>query len=410
MKRKIEFEAWLRDGVGLEKDGEFEILSREGAKERISVLINAEEFEKAALIAKQLSKPIELTANRERKSVRVPFTTYLKLVEGALRENTSLDSYISKVLKKDLDDILARLKKRENVRRDKIEFLEDCFSKFYKERMSNSNEESRIKEEGTSYASRDQYTPSIDMPPNWEKVARKAIVDMRKDVIEKFSSSVDARVLEKYLDLTYVDEIFYEYILPETRPEIFLKNGKLIFKFSIDDFPYVPGSTEYEEIREEFGFEAIWALEKSIGDWAFSEDADTYWEIEEIFLETEIGATDDGKLIVNGIVVDPEDRELKTVRQHFNRTYEEEIVKAKEELSKYLEREKFDEVEKLSHLLEKLYNKKKRTDFALDLIAALLGKTQLVTFTLPQCLLYAWEAYGTDLTRIVFPKKEAVEK
>lgn len=97
-----------------------------------------------------------------------------------------------------------------------------------------------------------------------------------------------------------------------------------------------------------------------------------------------------------------DDPELKNIRQHSLKDYDNEIDKMKKELFKHLQNEDFEEVAKFSKILERASNKRERVNFAIDLIALLLKRTQVVTFSLPECLLYAWEAYGEhDLSRYI---------
>ena len=160
-------------------------------------------------------------------------------------------------------------------------------------------------------------------------------------------------------------------------------------------------------IKEEFGYEAIITINKSFDDRAFADvDVDSPIDVYNVtFLEAEISVTDDGKLIIMDVQVDEDDPELKSIKQLLSKDFDDDIAETKEELSEHLQDEEFEEVTRLSQRLELLSNVKERENFAVDLIATLLKRTQVVTFSLPECLLYAWEAYGeTDLSKYFFKK------
>lgn len=408
LDKKILFEAWLRDSVFIEhSDGDLETLPREGIKERIEELINSGEYAKANLVAKQLSNPIKLTTSKKKKSVRVPFTTYIKLVDNALRQNISLNGYVSNLVKMSLTEIVSELKKREDVKQDRIRILES--------RLSDENKKSE-----DVYASRLSYSPFLAMPDNWKSIAMRVVEEARKKFMESHED-VNPEALQKWLEITYQDDLLPTDI-DEAQPEIFLRNGKLTFTFGLKLFSHSPRQKDYsggiddkDIIMENFGEDAVKAIQKSVGDWAFKdlsyyphlrdEAAKKGPQYNEPFLEAEIGITTDGKLTIVGIQVTEDDPELKGIRQHILKDYDDEIAEEKKELYTRLQNEDFDEVAKLSKALEELSNKREQANFAIDLIALLLKRTQVVTFSLPECLLYAWEAYGEhDLFKLVFEK------
>jgi len=398
LDKKNLFEAWLRDSVWIEhSDGHPEIIPRERIKEKIEAFINSGEYAKANVVAKQLSNPIKLTTNKKRKSVRVPFTTYVKLVENSLRQNVSLEGYVSNLVKKSLIKTVSDLKKREDVKRDRVEFLEDCLSG----KIKPSSDESSLYER---YAPRGNYGLSLEMPDNWETITKKAVAEARKEFVEAHETEVDPDILNRYLDLIYEEEFFNENLY-ETRPEItFSKNGNLILKLEMNLPAHIVSEETYNEILEEFGGAAIEAIEKAIGKEAFEVSAAPLSYIEEA-VETEIGITDDGKLTIGGIQVSDDDPELKNLRQPILKDYDDEITNTKKELSSSLQNDDFNAVARLSKTLEELSNRRERVNFVFDLIALLLKRTQVVTFSLPECLLYAWEAYGEhDLSRYIFMK------
>ena len=220
------FEAWLRDGVFIEhSDGRLEILSRKEAKERIEEFINSGEYERATSVAKQLSTPIKLITRMKRKSVRVPFLTYIKLVEGALKNNISLHGYVSNLVRENLVKTVSKLKKRDDVKRDRVELLESCLSEEHKRDSGKG-----------SYMSRSSYSPSLTyVPNNWSHIAEKIVEEVIGKRIIEAHKEVNPEILQRWLEILYPNprpDVFAIDEMPD--PEVSLKNGKLTFTFGVD--------------------------------------------------------------------------------------------------------------------------------------------------------------------------------
>ena len=145
-------------------------------------------------------------------------------------------------------------------------------------------------------------------------------------------------------------------------------------------------------------------MEKVVS-WVFSDSFGDGWEIENKLFEATLEVNSKGDLLIDDTPV----RDIENELDKFSKTNEEEFEKTRNELTDALHRGDFQKVEELSEELEHLKRNFEWIRFFLELLISLnKGKTQVVSFSAPDCLIALWEAYGDTDLKSVFNVEEAM--
>jgi len=407
--RKVLFESWLRNMIAVKRGDSFVFLTVDDAEKKLKDLIESGKFADAAIIAEQLHNQSSLNQSflnekLKRTSIRVSLATYIKIVQEALKNDVSVSKIVEDLLIEDVERALDSLSRREDVDRNKIVQLRNLLSKFSDENINGALQKN------TSaifrrYSAREEYYISVDLPESWISLAAEAVEEMQEDFIEDYVSKIEEEILRKYLEITYREDIYKMNILNDEKPLITLRDGDLILEFGIHTFPHVSDKTTKDRMTEEVGHEAVKKFEDVVGQWVLEEG--TGLNYEKIFFEAKIKVEGDKILFSpNYPIEDPKFYTLEDLKKMIDQLYEDEIKGLKEEVLKSLENRDFERVKKKTKSLAKMDKVKKRVDFTIEELYKLAHKTQVITFSLPECLLYVWQTYGTtDIDKLLDQKK-----
>jgi len=392
IQKDLIFEAWLRNGVVVKEDGRFKVLSFDEANARLKDLIENGKFEEAAVIAEQLKNQHYFSDKVKRTSIRVPFVTYLKVAEKALRNKVSISKLVESLLIKDIARVLDNLSNKKDFNAKKIAQLRHVLSGFLKAQKTPRSAADYLR----SYAARGAYRLSLDFPESWREIALEAVEEMREDFIDNYRSEIDEEILRKYLEITYQESIFEINILNDEKPFITLENGELILEFGIHSFPHVSDEMTKEKMIEEEGYETMKKFEEVIGEGTLEGDAIPPQSYEKIFYKVAV-KIEGSKILFSPRhpIENPSFFELEDLKLMIEETYEKEVKALKEDTLKLLENKKFKNVAEKTKQLSRLNKDKKRIDFTFIILSKLFSRSQVITFSLPECLLYTWQTYGT---------------
>jgi hypothetical protein len=406
-KHQALFEAWLTGGVPVSENGVYMVLSVDKVKKRIKELIEKENFTSAKELAERLKAEISFTEKGISRSVRVSFPIYAKLVNLSFQRNVELSTLIKTLVAEDVKGILHALSKRKDVKQDKVNFLEKTLKTW---QLSLWKKKSIPK----------TYEPLTPFFPLMTKRLVELALDKALTEIRYECSDIPPEALERYFEnidikktIKVSQEEYPDLISVSLEPS---KNNTFVIavQFTLLLF-FRTNANEYlafrKEIRTEFGDDVVNHLEDAfnidlgvIDEQLSDESLGSYLDVNILSLPLKV---EHGVLRINDVVVTPSMKIQEDLKKKFLSQSKKNLERLKIQLNQALEREKFEDVAKISDRLVSLKRNYELTDYALGLISRLFrGKTQVVSFRAPEVIVRAWEAYGrTDLYQIMFLEK-----
>lgn len=390
-KQQAFFEAWLQDGFYYKQNGSYYVVSKHEAKNRIKKFIDKKDFASVKGIAEQLKSPITLSNKSISKSLRVPFVSYAKLVELALKQKTSLSTLVRDTVIKDLRKFLVNATKRKDISSKRLNMFQNAFETWQKESLE------------AEQSPKDSYSPSIIYYPHVSKELFRVILEKGIEQIRKECSALPSTVLDKYVKVDWestINELYVdwpEYLDQNIRLN---KNGQLVLDIISSAFAILDMNLEdYEALNREvsnlYGSKTIQTLKGALDiDEEFFDDETEklpiFFRLNLVSIPFEIAH---GALLINNVVMKDEhsDDEIKL---RYKENKDKQLVIMKSRLEKALKQEDWDVVSTVSDNIVQVEKDYELREYSLQIALKLFHKTQVISFRAPEVIVRAWEAYG----------------
>ena len=390
-KQQALFEAWLQDGFYYKQNGSYYVVSRHEAKNRIKKFIEKKDFTSVKDIAEQLKSPVTLSNKSISKSIRIPFVSYAKLVELALKQKTNLSTLVRNAMVKDLRKFMMNAKKRKDVSSERLNLFRNAFETWQKE--SSEAEQSP----------RDSYSPSIIYYPYMSKELFRATLEKAIEQDRKKCSAIPSIVLGKYLKVDWestINELYDdwpEYLDQNMRLN---QNGQLVLDIIFSPVAVLDMNLEEytalnREISNQYGPETIKSLKDALGiDEEFfadeTEKLPIFFRLNLLSIPLEIAH---GTLVITNVVVKDE-RSGDEIKRLYMEDKDKQSAILKSRLDKGLKQEDWDVVSTVSDSIIQVEKDYQLREYCLGIAFKLFFKTQVISFRAPEVIVRAWEAYG----------------
>lgn len=390
-KQRAFFEAWIQDGLYYKQDKSYHVVTKEAAKNRVRKFIEKGDFASVKDIAEQFKSPVTLSERNIAKSLRVSFLTYAKLVESALKQETSLSTLVRNIMVKDLGKFTADAKNRKDVVLERLNLFRNAFKNWQKDSLK------------AGHSPRASYSPSNIYYPYMSKELIRTILDKAFEEIKSSCSSVPAEVLDRYLEVDWEESIKE---LHENWPEFFdlnmhlNQNGQLVLNISYSPYAILDMNLEeYEvlnrEMSNKYGSEAIKTLNDVLNiDKEFFDDETqklpTFLRVNLISIPLEIARE---ALLVNSVAMKGE-HSYDKIKRLYKESKDEHVATMKSRLDKGLKQEDWEVVSTVSDNVVQIEKDYQLRDYGLEIAFRLFRKTQVISFRAPEVIVRAWEAYG----------------
>ncbi len=395
-ERAAQFLAWLKDGVPVEAGSrKFWVFSRGEAKERLKELISEERYVEAKEFARALSQTYLPSAKYVTKSFRVSFPSYLWLVKRASEERTTFTELIRSFMASELEQILRNLNSTSESSQyptEKLREVEDALKEWRKQDVKDRAQTLRLQM---------PYFPEMSLTL-WEACIEEIIEStLRKGSIAGFEEET-----RKLLAQTRIPDEVTIRCLHETYPEhlqaeLVRSNSDLSLEFNFRFMAWGPLNKDHraiaaqDELNEVFGQDKLEQL-LIILNLPFREEKPSWFKMN--LLSGKIALLESKEVFFNGVEI-PAKRNQKGWENFIIkilRMFKDETEKVKEQLDVALSQEEYKEVQELTNSLAILTRRGKIIRYGIDSLRLLMGgKSQVVSFNLPEIVLAAWEAFGT---------------
>lgn len=391
-KRSL-FDAWITDGFSVPTaDGTgFEVISLGEMRARLEKLIEDEKFSEIKIMTKKIREPVSFSESKRSKSIRVPLNVYIKIVELALTRKISLNQVILEYIFKKSETTIENFAKRSDINNEKLALIRAS-------RLTLRKEDYFRVSRGGIASIMPPYIPNHyklkfrKTPAKWESIARQLTDEAIEKYLSEYQEKIPREVLERYIELASHESLFQQNLSEREPFTVMLgDDGKLSSKIEWIGLEFI-GDEEYEhDITHEFGYETAKLLRENLGSWVYS-DGDSVEDYYTTLYQVDFHLSDDGSLFINGISIDElEDR----INSDLSDEYQEKVNKLKEEMTEALHNENYEKIEELSHETTWLRRRYSWTQYFLELLIKLnKGKSQVISFPAPDCIIALWEAYG----------------
>jgi len=394
LEKRSLFDAWITDCFSVQtvNGAGFEVISLEEVKARIGKLIEEEKFSEVTTTTKKIRDPVSFSESKRSKSMRVPLSVYLKLVEIALLNKISLNQVILDYIFRLSEAIIRKLEKKDKINKEKITLLKES-------RLTLKKKDYFREDKGLIASLLPPFIPNHykikirKTPEKWKNITQQLTDETIEKYLSEHQKKIPREVLERFLELAINESLFLQNLSElEPFPVVLGDDGKISSTITWTGLE-IEGNNEYEQIiSHEYGYKTARALMEHLGPWIYS-DGDIWSEgnYDNIF-HVSFRLNDDGSLFLNEINVnkieDWIDAELSIKHQ-------EQMEKLKKDMTEALQNGNFQKVEEISSATTRIHRKNDWTIFFLGLLLKLKkGKSQVISFPAPDCIIALWEAYG----------------
>jgi len=386
------FEAWLRNGVFFKQNDSYYVFSKQRAKNQINILISEQNYPAVREIANQLKVSISLSDRSILKSVRVPFATFLRLVNLALTEKLSLSTVVGNAITKDLDRFITDISTRADIDSNRLDLLRKALKTW---------EATRSKTEQTL---RDFYSPSIGYYPLLQKKTLKTILVKGIEAIKDKCPIVPRELLDEYLEVEWEKNVNGLY---QTYPELFEvaitldQDGKVALDISFSGYVVLNMDLdEYNafigEVRNRYGHEKSRSLEETLDvdeDWADEiGQVPLFFKLDLLSVPIEVKGDD---LLLAGVVLKDEHSD-EEIRFKYLEDRDKLQLVLRSNLSKASQNYDWNKVSEISSKMIESDEKFELLEYCLSIVFKLLHKKHVISFRAPEIIVRAWEASGAN--------------
>lgn len=394
--KTAEFEAEYTDRVAFEDadSGHYVVLTKEEATKRIGTALSEGKYDLAKKYSEMLLKKPKFDLAERSKSVRISFSQHVVLIREAYSNGMALNDVVTKRVAADLQGVIPKLSKRTDINAEKLSVLKEAFNNWRKKPEKKTHTKKGDEPEDSLlelYDIEPEKTYELDFylldqPPIKELVETLVELEVKKHskLIPREAMMQLFKVAEPYLNGdTIYERPAVELMIARGQADSLDLTMRLNTNFTIEG--------PVEDRLKETDPRTLSQI-RSLMNGELSDGDTSYFDAQADILHATLLFKPNG-IYVQGININ--ERE-EVIRKHLSDTLinpsAERVLKDK--AMEALNKNDMAGVAEFTRRLQTLKRDWKVQSFAIDTIADVVKRSQVVSFRAPDVVIRAWEAFG----------------